>query len=246
MASGRFERFGFSFHDEYEVFRDIVDGYEGWTAAMVMYNYMRADTEPGRKGVEYAAGKGLAVAVMEPVMGGSLASPPPGIMRIMDGSPVRRTPADWALQWVWNQGEVSVVLSGMSTIAQVEENIASADRSGPGTLSADEVRLVESVAAAFKGLQPIPCTECSYCMPCPNGVDIPFNLANYNKAVMYNQMSEVRTQYRRAEEKRKSTAGFCTDCDQCESKCPQKIPISDWMPRIERELGTADAGSAAR
>ena len=237
MAAGRFERFGFSFHDEYEVFRDIVDGYAGWAAGMVMYNYLRADTQPGRTGVEYAAGKGLAVAVMEPVLGGSLASPPPAVARIMDGGPVRRTPVDWALQWLWNQGEVSIVLSGMSTVAQVDENVASADRSGPRALSADEVRLVESVAAAFKGLQPIPCTECSYCMPCPNGVDIPFNLANYNSATMFNRLDQVRNEYGQAKEKRKSTAGFCTDCGQCEPRCPQKIPISDWMPRIERELG---------
>ena len=133
---------------------------------------------------------------------------------------------------------VSIVLSGMSTVAQVDENVASADRSGPGALSADEVRLVESVAAAFKGLQPIPCTECSYCMPCPNGVDIPFNLANYNSATMFNRLDQVRNEYGQAKEKRKSTAGFCTDCGQCEPRCPQKIPISDWMPRIERELGT--------
>jgi predicted aldo/keto reductase-like oxidoreductase len=234
IASGRFERFGFSFHDEYEVFKEIVDAYDGWTACMVMYNYMKADAQPGRKGVEYAAKKDLAVAVMEPVFGGNLASPPSAVRQVMDAGPVRRTPVDWALQWVWNQPEVSVVLSGMSTLAQVDENLASADRSGAGSLSADEVRLVESVAAAFKGIQPIPCTECRYCMPCPSGVDIPGNLQHYNKAVMYDRLADSRDWY--ANTKGEQRASACTDCDQCEEKCPQKILISDWMPRIDREM----------
>ncbi|OHD74859.1 MAG: aldo/keto reductase [Spirochaetes bacterium RBG_13_68_11] len=236
MASGRFERFGFSFHDEYPVFTEIVDAYDGWTACMVMYNYMNADARPGRKGVEYAAQKGLAVAVMEPVFGGNLASPPPSIRRIMDGGPVKRTPVDWALQWVWNQPEVSIVLSGMSTVAQVDENLASASRSGPGALSADEVRLIEKVAAAFTGLQPIPCTSCKYCMPCPSGVNIPHNLSMYNQAVMYDRLADSRRRY--ADTKPAERASACTDCEQCEEKCPQKITISDWMPRIDRELGT--------
>ena len=234
MASGRFKRFGFSFHDEYTVFLDIVDAYDGWTACMVMYNYMNADAKPGRKGVEYAAAKGLAVAVMEPVFGGNLASPPPAVRQIMDAGPVRRTPVDWALQWVWNQPEVSVVLSGMSAIAQVDENLASADRSSPGSLSADEVRLVESMATAFKGIQPIPCTECGYCMPCANGVDIPDNLRRYKRAVMYDRLADARRRY--ADTKPAERASACTDCDQCEPKCPQKIAISDWMPRIDRGL----------
>jgi hypothetical protein len=122
----------------------------------------------------------------------------------------------------------------MSTIAQVDENLASADRSGAGALSADEVRLVDSVAAAFKGIQPIPCTECRYCMPCPSGVDIPGNLQLYNKAVMYDRLADSRDWY--ANTKGEQRASACTDCDQCEPNCPQKIPISDWMPRIDREM----------
>jgi predicted aldo/keto reductase-like oxidoreductase len=236
MASGRFERFGFSFHDEYEVFREIVDAWDGWTACMVQYNYMYAEVQAGTRGVRYAAAKGLAVAAMEPVYGGNLASPPAPVRRVMDDGPVQRTPVDWALQWVWNQPEVSVVLSGMSTLAQVDENLASADRSSPGTLSADEVRLLEEVAAVFKGLQPIPCTRCDYCMPCPSGVNIPRNLGLYNTAVMYDRFGEVRRWY--ADVKPAERASACTDCSQCEEKCPQKIAISDWMPRIDRALSS--------
>jgi predicted aldo/keto reductase-like oxidoreductase len=234
MASGRFERFGFSFHDEFDVLKEIVDAYDGWTACMVQYNYMYTEKQAGTRGVQYAASKGLAVVAMEPVFGGNLASAPDAVRRVMDGSPVRRTPVDWALQWVWNQPEVSVVLSGMSSVAQVDENLASADRSGPGTLSADEVRLVEEVAATYARLQPIPCTRCDYCMPCPSGVRIPHNLGLYNTAVMYDRFAEMRKWY--AGTKAEERASACTDCDQCEAKCPQKIVISDWMPRIDREL----------
>ena len=123
----------------------------------------------------------------------------------------------------------------MSTVAQVDENLASAERSGPGTLSAEELLLLEKVAGAFKGLQPIPCTECRYCMPCPSGVNIPHNLSMYNKAVMYDRLADSQRWY--ADTKPAERASACTDCDQCEEKCPQKITISDWMPRIDRELG---------
>ena len=133
------------------------------------------------------------------------------------------------------------MLSGMSTVAQVDENLASAERSGPGTLSREELRLLEKVAAAFKGLQPIPCTSCNYCMPCPSGVNIPHNLSLYNKAVMYDRLADARRWY--ADTKPAERASACTDCDQCEEKCPQKIAISDWMPRIDRELGAGRAKS---
>jgi predicted aldo/keto reductase-like oxidoreductase len=235
IASGRIGHLGFSFHDEFDVLKEIVDAWDRWAACMVQYNYMFTETQAGTKGVQYAASKGLAVVAMEPVYGGNLASPPAPVRAIMERGDPRRSPVDWALQWVWNQAEVNVVLSGMSTIEQVDENLASADRSGPGTLSAGDQRIVEEAAAAIRTLQPIPCTRCNYCMPCPSGVNIPHNLGMYNNAVMYDRFDQSREGYKgtKAEER----ASACTDCDQCEPKCPQKIVISDWMPRIDRELG---------
>jgi uncharacterized protein len=236
IASGRIGCLGFSFHDEYDVLKEIVDAWDRWAACMVQYNYMCTEVQAGTKGVQYAASKGLAVVAMEPVYGGNFASPPAPVRAIMDRGGARRSPVDWALQWVWNQAEVDVVLSGMSTVEQVDENLASADRSGPGTLSAADLRIVEELAAAYRTLQPIPCTRCNYCMPCPSGVNIPHNLGMYNTAVMYDRLGQSREWYKgtKAEER----ASACTDCDQCESKCPQKIVVSDWMPRIERELGS--------
>jgi uncharacterized protein len=233
-ASGRFERFGFSFHDEYDVFKEIVDAHDRWDACMVQYNYMFTDSQAGTNGVRYAAGKGLAVVAMEPVSGGNLASPPPPVRELMDRSRVKRTPVDWALQWVANQPEIGVVLSGMSTMAQVDENLAGADRLVPGAFSSEDARLVEEMAAAYRKLQPIPCTRCNYCMPCPSGVDIPHNLWLYNTAVMYDRLEQSRKDYRGTKAEKRASA--CTDCDQCEEKCPQKIVISDWMPRIDQEL----------
>ena len=236
LASGRIGHLGFSFHDEYDVLTEIVDAWDRWAACMVQYNYMFTETQAGTNGVKYAASKGLAVVAMEPIYGGHLASPPAPARALLDRGGTRRTPVDWALQWIWDQPEVNVVLSGMSTIEQVDENIASADRSGPGSLTAGDVRTVEEVAADIRKLQPIPCTRCNYCMPCPNGVNIPHNLNLYNRAVMYDRFDQAREGYKGTKDEERASA--CTDCEQCEENCPTKIVISDWMPRIDRELGS--------
>src|SRR4030042_280454 len=232
IADGRIPHLGFSFHDDLDMFKQIVDAYDQWTFCQIQYNFMDIEYQAGTKGLQYAAEKGLAVVIMEPLRGGQLSKEPPeSVKEIWKRSSIKRSPVDWALQWLWNQPEISVVLSGMSTVAQVDENLASADRSGPGSLSADEGRLVEEVAAPYTGLQPIPCTRCNYCMPCPSGVNIPHNLGLYNTAVMYDRFDQMRRWY--AGTKAEERASACTDCDQCEEKCPQKIMISDWMPRID-------------
>lgn len=244
ISSGRFSFLGFSFHDEYDVFTEIVDAWDRWAACMVQYNYMFTESQAGTRGVRYAAAKGLAVVAMEPVYGGNLASPPPPVRAVMDRGAVRRSPVDWALQWVANQPEINVVLSGMSTVEQVEQNLAGADRLVTGAFSADDARLVEEMAAAYRKLQPIPCTRCDYCMPCPSGVAIPHNLWLYNNALMYDRLPKMREEYRGTKAERRASA--CTDCDQCEEKCPQKIAISDWMPRIDTELSSSGSGSPNR
>jgi predicted aldo/keto reductase-like oxidoreductase len=235
LADGRIGHLGFSFHDDYAAFQQIVDAFD-WTLCQIQYNYMDADSQAGTRGLRYAAAKGLAVVVMGPLLGGSLVDPPPAIQALWDAAPVRRSPADWALQWVWNQPEVSVVLSGMSAMDQLTENLKSADAARPGRLTEDELLTIEQVREVYRQKQPIPCTACRYCMPCPNGVDIPGNLRIYNQVVMYDKPSLGRNWWYQRQLSEPSRAIACVDCDQCEPKCPQHIPISDWMPRIHAVL----------
>jgi predicted aldo/keto reductase-like oxidoreductase len=236
LADGRIGHLGFSFHDGPDVFTEIVDGYDGWTFCQIQYNYMDIENQAGVKGLRYAASKGLAVVIMEPLLGGRLVAPPDPIRQLWDGAAKKRSAADWALQWLWNQPEVSVVLSGMSAMQQVEENVASASRSGIDSLSADEVALFDRVREKYKSLCPIPCTFCRYCMPCPNGVDIPRNFQVYNQGIMYDKAEVSRNEYNKwiPEE---AQASQCIQCRECEEKCPQGIPISEWMPVVHEVLG---------
>jgi uncharacterized protein len=236
LVRGRIRHFGFSFHDDYAVFQEIVDAYD-WTLCQIQYNYMDADAQAGTRGLQYAAEKGLAVVVMGPLLGGSLVEPPPAIQALWDNASVKRSPADWGLQWVWNQPEVSVVLSGMSTLQQVEENLRSAQVAGIDAFTAEELAAIDRVREKYRELRPIACTNCRYCMPCPNGVDIPGNLRVYNQVVMYDKPGLGRNWWYPRQFAESSRAGACIDCDQCEDLCPQGIPISDWMPRIHAALG---------
>ncbi len=237
-TSGRVGAVGFSFHDAYPVFQEIVDAYD-WQVCQIQYNYMNEESQAGTKGLRYAASKGLAVVVMEPLLGGKLASAPPEVQAIWDTAPVRRTPAEWALRWLWDQPEVSVVLSGMSAMAQVVENVESACHSGVGTLSPEERRLIERVRDAYCSLSAVPCTACGYCMPCPNGVDIPRTFMLLNNGVMYGDLEDARRRYSHlmSDQSPDILASSCIQCRECEGKCPQSIPISEWMPYAHAILG---------
>jgi len=236
IAEGKFGRLGFSFHDSFEVFSQILNEYDGWAMCQIQYNYMDVEHQAGTRGLRLAAERGLAVVVMEPLRGGLLAGPPPSsVQALWDSAAVRRTPADWALQWLWNQPEVSVALSGMSTMQQVEENLASAERSDAAPLSADELALVGRVRDQYRALTPIPCTDCKYCQPCPNKVAIPRIFELYNMAMIYNAPDRARRAYEHwvREEER---ANCCLECGECESKCPQGIQIIEWLEKADRYL----------
>jgi hypothetical protein len=234
IEDGRVGHLGFSFHDDYEVFKEIVDAYD-WTFCQIQYNYMDIENQAGTRGLKYAASRGLAVVIMEPLLGGKLVDPPESVQEIWNQSPTTRSPADWALQWLWHQPEVSVVLSGMSTMDHVVENVTSADRSRTGILTADELTIIERVREKYEELCPIPCTQCGYCMPCPNELDIPRNFEIYNQLAIYDADEWAQWAYDElAEEKRASS---CIACLECEDKCPQAIPISDWMVHVHEVLG---------
>jgi predicted aldo/keto reductase-like oxidoreductase len=248
IADGRIGHLAFSFHDELPVFKEIVDAYDNWAFGQIQYNYMNGAYQAGAEGLRYAASKGLAVVIMEPLLGGRLAESPPAVQAIWDAAPTRRTPAEWGLRWLWDQPEVSVVLSGMSTMEQVEENLASAAASGVGTLTDAELETIERARQTYETLCPIRCTACGYCMPCPNGVDIPYNFRLYNYGVMYENLRAARGWYRFMFDeslamfegdfhRAKGRAALCTQCRVCEEKCPQEIPIGDWMPIVHKVLG---------
>ncbi|MGQ9554784.1 MAG: aldo/keto reductase [Anaerolineae bacterium] len=236
IRDGRIGYLGFSFHDDLATFKEIIDAYDKWTFCQIQYNYMGEEDQAGTEGLQYAAGKGLAVVIMEPLLGGSLVNPPAPVQALWDTAPVKRNAANWALQWLWNKPEVSVVLSGMSTMAQVQDNLASADASGVGLLSEAELALVSKVRDTYRNLKPIPCTGCEYCMPCPQGVNIPRNFAIYNQGMMYNTAESSREEYNKWLDAN-ARASLCIQCRQCEPKCPQHIEISDWMPRVHEVLG---------
>ena len=236
LADGRIAYLGFSFHEKFEALQQIIDEYPGWTFCQIQYNFMDEENQAGTKGLQYAASKGLGVVVMEPVRGGNLSrSVPPEIQAIWDLAPIKRAPADWALQWVWDHPEVSLALSGMSTFEQVEQNLASADRSGPITLTQGELAIIAQVRDKYRAMCPIPCTDCKYCMPCPQGVNIPGVFRVYDDAVMFNDVLWGRRAYNlfmKPEER----ADVCIQCRECETKCPQGIAISDWLAKAHELL----------
>jgi len=232
VSEDRIKYLGFSFHDDYEAFKEIIDGYDKWTLCQIQYNYENEEVQAGTRGLKYAAGKGLAVVIMEPLLGGTLANPPPAVKQIWDEA--GKDPVEMALQWLWNKPEVSVVLSGMSTMEQVKRNIEFASRPGVGILAEEDLRLIARVHVKYRELRPIPCTKCGYCMPCPNGVDIPGNFEIYNNGVSYNSMGSARWIYNGLPAERRASA--CVACRTCEEKCPQKIKISEWMQRIDKEF----------
>jgi predicted aldo/keto reductase-like oxidoreductase len=238
-ADGRARAIGFSFHDEFDVFKEIVDAYPRWDMCQILYNYMSEDFQAGSKGLEYAAARGMAVVVMEPLLGGRLASAPAKVQSLWSTAPRQLSPAEWALKWLWHKPEVSVTLSGMSTMQQVEENISSAGRSAVGGLSAAELELIGKVRDQYEVLRAVPCSSCAYCMPCPNGVDIPRSFSILNSGLMYTGLDDARQRYIKINRDQTNAilASSCVQCQDCEQNCPQHIPISEWMPYLHSVLG---------
>jgi predicted aldo/keto reductase-like oxidoreductase len=235
IADGRIRYIGFSFHDTLDSFKEIVDGYDAWSFCQIQYNYMDTENQAGTKGLKYAASKGLGVVVMEPLLGGRLANPPEPVKRLLEKGGKVRSPSDLALQWIWSQPEVSVILSGMSTMDQVEGNLRSASKSAIGKLGKRDIALIDRIRSKYLEKIPISCTNCRYCMPCPNGVDIPSNFELYNNGFIHDDMKTSRTTYSRFFDE-KERASACKQCKECEEKCPQKLPISDLMTKVHAAL----------
>lgn len=231
LASGRIRHIGFSFHDTLDVFKEIIDSY-GWEFCQIQYNFVDTEHQAGLEGLKYAAGKGIGVAVMEPLRGGKLATNVrDDILSIWNSSGIDRTPAAWALRWVWNDPDVGVVLSGMSTMDQVRENIETAREASPYSMSSSELAIVDRVREEYKKRIKVSCTGCSYCMPCPSGVAIPTCFDFFNDAYMFDSIEDHKKAYLRSV-KKENRASLCVECGRCEELCPQNIPIIEQLKEV--------------
>lgn len=232
LSDGRIKHAGFSFHDDIDTFKEIVDSYD-WTFCQIQYNYMDENFQAGTEGLEYAAAKGLAVVIMEPLRGGKLAQEPPiEVKEIFNRARVKRTPADWGLSWVLNHPEVKVVLSGMTTMEQLVENLKTADKTLPNSLSKEDLNIVEDVKIKYNELTIISCTGCGYCMPCPSGVSIPKIFSIYNNAHIYKDIEKYKKQYNEIIPV-KRRASNCIECGKCETLCPQHLNIRKYLKEIK-------------
>lgn len=248
---GLFKYIGFSFHDNFEVFKEIIDYYK-WDCCQIQFNYLDVEYQAGTKGVEYAGSKNVALIIMEPIRGGKLATiedkldTKPELRTILDNSKTKRTLADWALQFVWNHPEVCVVLSGMSNMQQVKENIESANNSAINSLNKDELKTISKLRETYDKYDLVPCTSCRYCLPCPNGVSITwiFRLLNDlgywgeerkdRLLFFYDRMAKTPEELEKRlleEEEVEGAASLCIQCGECLEKCPQQIDIPDMIER---------------
>lgn len=234
IKDGRIRYAGFSFHDKLEVFKDIVDYYD-WSFCQIQYNYLDEDFQAGTEGLQYAANKGLGVVIMEPLRGGKIVrNLPEAVSKAFDEAEINRTPAEWALRWVWNHPEVSVVLSGMNVMENVTENIKVASEALPNSLTEKEVLIMDNVKKAFKERIKVNCTACEYCMPCPAGVNIPKNFSCYNEYNIFvtaQTEKELKARYNGIASSEK--ADKCAECGKCEEHCPQAIKIRQELKNVK-------------
>lgn len=245
---GLIKHIGFSFHDNLKVFKEIIDFYD-WDVAQIQYNYFDPDYQAGVKGLKYAAGKGIAMIIMEPLWGGKLTQSFSEAEDIIKKAPIKRSLADWALQFLWNQPEVSVVLSGMGELWQVKENVESANNSSIRSLKKDDMKVISELRKAYSKYITIPCTNCEYCMPCPNSVDIPQNIRFLNDFIWFGEGERERFEsiygkfLKNKEEleelggKGAGNASLCIECGECLEKCPQNIQIPEVLKKVDAILG---------
>ncbi len=230
IADGRIRYAGFSFHDNVQAFREIVDAYP-WTFAQIQYNYMDEENQAGTSGLNYAAGKGLGIIIMEPLRGGVLAQETAETKKLWASGGQTRMAAEWGLRWLWNRPEITVVLSGMSTMQQVKDNLGYANGGKPSSLTSGELAVYEQVKTFYNSRIKIPCTNCGYCQPCMVGVKIPVCFSAYNDAFIYQDTGRAKSAYD-AFAGSDGAASQCQDCGVCESLCPQKILIRERLKEV--------------
>ena len=236
-ASGAIRQVGFSYHGNSDMFCKLVDAYD-WDFCQIQYNYMDEHSQAGRKGLNHAHAKGLPVIIMEPLRGGKLVNMlPEEAKKIFAEYPVQHSPAQWAFRWLWNQPEVTVVLSGMNTEEMVLDNAQTASEVQIGELGAQEEGMLQNVVKAINAKMKVGCTGCGYCTSCPAGVDIPGVFAAYNRVYSESKISGIREYFMcTAFRKNVTGASNCIGCGKCEKHCPQGLPIRKYLQDAKKEL----------
>lgn len=230
--SGKIKHIGFSFHDKLGAFKEIIDSYD-WDFCQIQYNYMDTGYQAGEEGLNYAYDKGIPVIIMEPIKGGSLAKERiPEIQELWNSMPIKRSPAQWALKWLFNNEKVALVLSGMSELDHVKENIQAADETQVNSLTNKEKDIIDKVSLVYKEKSKVGCTGCEYCMPCPKNIPIPMLFERYNNYGLFGEENGIK-QFKVLEFKRGAGPSACIECRQCEQICPQGIDIVDKLKELK-------------
>ena len=234
---GVIRQIGFSYHGNSDMFCKLIDAYD-WDFCQIQYNYLDEHSQAGRTGLNYAASKGIPVIIMEPLRGGRLVnSLPEKAEKLFESYNIKRTPAEWAFRWLWNQKEVMCVLSGMNSKEMVEENIKVASTSKVGELNEQDEELLKGVVSAINDNMKVGCTGCRYCMPCPKNVDIPGTFSAYNKCYTDNKFTGLKEYFMCTVLRKDSTsASNCIECGKCEKHCPQGIQIRKELKNARKEL----------
>ena len=236
-AQGKIKQIGFSFHGAREDFIKLIDAYK-WEFCMIQYNYINTHYQAGVEGLKCAYAKDIPVIIMEPLLGGRLAKDlPEAAVKLLKQHNPDATPAAWALKWLWNQPEVTVVLSGMNEPAQVDENINLAAETQAGSMTAKELAVIDEVAGIFSASYKIPCTGCNYCLPCPKGINIPDSFMAYNASYAISRFTGMQQYATTSGGLTKAFAvSDCTRCGKCEPLCPQNIPIAEKMKDVRKRM----------
>lgn len=237
LESGQIRQIGFSYHGSTDSFCELIDAYP-WDFCMIQYNYLDENSQAGRRGLQYASSKGLPVMIMEPLRGGKLVNLlPESAKRLIKEHPSGRSAAEWAFRWLWNQPEVTAVLSGMNSIEMVRENCRIASETQAGSFTEEDQNFIEQIRQEINVTMKVGCTGCGYCMPCPKGVDIPLAFSCYNRIWSENR-SAAKKSYLQCTALRHSptAASQCVGCGKCEQHCPQNIQIRKELKNATREL----------
>lgn len=235
--SGAIRQIGFSYHGNSDMFCQLLDAYD-WDFCMIQYNYLDEHSQAGRTGLHYAAAKGIPVMIMEPLRGGRLVNHlPEKAEKLFQGYEIKRTPAEWAFRWLWNQPEVTCVLSGMNSLEMVRENVKNAAEARAGEFTEREEALLKDVVGAINEKMKVGCTGCGYCMPCPKGVDIPGTFSIYNKRYTDGRWNALQ-EYMMCTVLRKdsTSASNCVGCGKCEKHCPQHIEVRKELENAKKAL----------